>query len=335
MHDLNILFIGKDNSMAVGAPGNQYEFKQAIGKHANCKYVGEGHPDYIPNESVDKTVKRVMPDADWVIDDNIEYYIKHKKNKGCNAGLFISDLHACHIRGIKNPVEWANFLNKANYDGIFMRYPLIYGTGYRPEVFYEVLGERSRWVPWSVNIDKFYPRDEKKYDVSFLGAVEECYPLRKKMFEGLYFAARGHKVLCKKPPVNMEGRKDFNKDEIVGDIYADTLGSTRISIFDCSIYRYPLLKFFEGGASGCLLMSDAPAMGVRLGFRNHITYTEVNELNWEEGLQFFLENPKEVKKIANPCMKMVRKYHTHDTRARQFCKILDEWDISLPQPQTV
>lgn len=319
---LNILFVGPNNDKVMGATKNQYEFKKAIGKYAKCKYVGKGHPDYIAGETTDESVNHVMPDADWVIDDNINYYVKDKKARDYKLGLFISDLHAKHDQGIRNPVEWANLLNRAGYDGVFMRYPLVHGTGYRPEIFYEVLGERAHWVPWSVNTEKFYPRDEKRYDVALLGAKEDCYPLRKKMFEGIYFVARGHRILCRECPPDIDRRTKFSDDEIVGDRYAEALGRSRILIFDCSTYRYPILKFFEGMASGCLVMSDAPTMGKRLGFIHRITYSEIDEVTWEEGLKFFLEHPKEARKIARPGTDMCRKYHSHETRAEQFCQLL-------------
>lgn len=165
-----------------------------------------------------------------------------------------------------------------------------------------------------------------KYDVAFLGALTETYPLRKTICEGLPFIARGHRILCREPPYGDSYKRNYDnlhENYIVGDDYAEALGSSRILIFDCSVYRYPILKFFEGGASGCLLMSDPPAMSKRLGFRHRETYAEIDAVTWEDGLRYYLENPREAKKIADRGMKMTRKYHDHDVRAKQFLQILE------------
>lgn len=324
---LNILFLNEKNDTVFGEPYTQYEFEQTMGKYANCKYAGAGFPDYIAGESMDKTVKRVMPNVDWVIDDDKSYHIKKPENRKYKVGVFINDLHGKGLYDIRSPVEWGNMILKAEYDGVFMRTPLLYGSSYRPEVITDILGDKAHWVPNSVNTEKFYPRKEKKYDVAFIGAIYGCYPLRQRIYNDIFYVARGHKILRGglAPRGVIKENADKSGDRcFVGDAYAEALGSTRILIFDCSIYRYPVLKFFEGGASGCLVMSDAPAMAERLGFIPRVTYTEIAAHNWEDGLKFFLENPSEVKKIAGPGMKMVRKYHSHEARGKQFVSMLED-----------
>ena len=324
---MNILFLGdiiKDN---FGGPYTQYEFEQTVGKYAACKYAGEGFPDHVAGETMNETVRRVMPDADWVIDDDKSYHIRKPKNRSYKVGVFINDLHGKHLYGIKNPVKWANMIMSADYDGVFMRHPLLYGTSYQPDVVSRILGGKAHWVPHSVNIDKFYKRGEVKYDVAFIGATYDCYPLRKIIYDNIFYVARGYRVLRGGMAPGGVIKKNSSKPGdhyLVGDDYAEALGSTRILIFDCSIYRYPLMKFFEGAASGCLVMSDAPSLGERLGFKHRETMVEVNLQNWEEALQFFLDNPDEAKKIADAGMKNTRKNHSHAIRSRQFVGLLKE-----------
>ena len=322
---LKILWLRENGENIIGAHTTQYEFEQVVGKYADCKYAGKGFPDYVAEETIEQTVDRVMPDADWVMDSDTNYHIKKPQDKSYKVGVFISDIHGKHLYGINNPVEWAYMLKKAEYDAIFMRIPLIYGTPYRPEVVYEILQDNARWLPWSVNINKFYRRDEMKYDVTFLGARGDNYPLRKIITEGIYHVARGYKILCSAyPTLGGQPKSRYGSDYIIGDKYYDALGSSRILIFDVSRYRYPLIKLFEGSASGCLLMTDPPAMNKRLGFRHRLTYAEIDDVTWEEGLQYYLKHPKEAKKIADRGMRMTRKYHTHEVRAQQFVKILKE-----------
>lgn len=324
---LNVLFTRQNGSGLVGAPNVQHEFEQVMGKYANCAYAGKGFPDYIEGESMDECVQRVMPDADWVFDDDFSYHVPKTWDRKYKVAVFISDLHGKHLYGISNPVEFANMIVKAGYDAVFMRTPLVYGTSYRPEVFYEVLGDVAIWMPWSVDVNRYYRREETKYDVAFLGALNESYPLRKTICEGLPFVARGHRILCREPPYGDSYNRQYDSyydNYIIGDKYSEALGSTRILIFDTSKYRYPILKLFEGSASGCLLMTDPPAMAKRLGFRHRDTYAEIDAVTWEDGLRYYLENPKQAKKIADRGMKMTRKYHSHDVRCVQLIKALKE-----------
>lgn len=327
MKKLRVLMLERDNHDRVGAPLTQWEFEQTVGKYATCAYAGEGFPDYHPNESMDETVKRVMPDAGWVIDKDNNFNVEKPKDRSYKVGVFLSDLHAKNTYGIDNPVKWAKMLKESNYDALFLRYPFVYGCGYRPEIVLDSLGDRAHWVPWSVNLDNFYPREEKKHDVTFLGSTSDCYPLRKAIWEGLYFAARGYKILMREAPPGPKSQgtyKELREKYIVGKDYAEALGSTRIMLFDCSYYLYPILKFFEASASGCLIMCNESSMGKKLGFIPSETMIDIREATWEEALQYYLKNKEEAQVIANRAMEMCRENHNHDTRSSAFVNKLRE-----------
>jgi len=324
---MKILMLEKNNKGKIGAPLTQWEFEQTVGKYATCAYAGEGYPDYKPNESMDEIVRRVMPNADWVIDKDDNFHAEKPEDRSYKVGVFISDLHAKHSYGLGDPVKWANLLKESNYDAYFMRYPYVYGTTHRSEIVLEALGDKAHWVPWSVNIDNFYPRDEKKYDVAFLGSTYDCYPLRKVIREGLFFAARGYKVLMRNAPpgpLSQAPYKDLRDRYVVGKDYAETLGSTRIMLFDCSYYLYAILKFFEASASGCLIMCNEPSMGKKLGFIPGETMINIDEKNWEEALQYYLKNKEEAQVIADKCMDACRAMHNHDIRAKSWILKLKE-----------
>lgn len=325
MRKIKILFLERNNSNRIGAPLTQWEFEQAVGKQATCKYAGEGYPDYKPNESMDETVKRVMPDADWVIDKDDNFHAEKPEDRSYKVDIFISDLHAKHSYGLDSPVKWAELLKSCNYDAIFMRYPLVYGANHNPKVVLDSLGPIAHWIPWSVNLESFYPRKEKRYDVAFLGSTYDCYPLRKAVWEGLYFAARGYKVLRRNAPpgpLSQAPYKDLREKYIVGKDYCEALGSSKILLFDCSYYLYLILKFFEASASGCLIMCNEASMGKKAGFIPGENYINVDEGNWEEALQYYLKNPEEAQMIADRGMEMTRELHGHDIRAYAFAEKL-------------
>lgn len=326
MVSLNVLFLTRKGEDCVGAPGTRHEFEQEVAKHAECKFAGEGWPLYRAGESMDVTVERVMPDADWVIDKDNDLHNKKPKNRRYRVGVFSSDLHGKHFYETGSPIKYAEMVNDAGYDAVFMRYPMLYGTKYSPKAFLENLGPEAHWVPWSVNPDKFKPRRPFKHDVSFIGWISDVYPLRKRIWEDLYYVARGYRVLRRRAPTGTTFERTYEslKDKfLVGDAYAEAVGSTRILLFGCSRYLYPIQKFFEGTASGCLVMSNAPSMCKQLGFVSRDTFIEVHEGNWEDGLMYFLENPLQAKIIANRGRKLTLENHTHEVRAQQWLEVLE------------
>jgi len=273
---------------------------------------------------MDLTVKRVMPDCDWVIDRDNHLDEKTPKNRDYKVGHFMSDLHGKHHYGITSPVGYAKLLNSVGYDAVFMRYPSLYGTRYQPKVVYDWIRCDRHWVPWSVDVDAFAPKP-KSVDVSFIGTVGACYPLREDIWEKLYIAARGYKIIRERAPRGKTYDRDIQglKDNyLIGEGYRDALAKTRILIFGCSIYRYALQKFFEGSSSQCLIMSNEPGMAKKLGFVDGKSYVEVDEGSWEEKLRYYLDNIYEAKRITREGMKNVLMNHSHQTRATQFLGLL-------------
>jgi len=323
MTDLNILWLTHKGDGYVGAPQTQYGFEQEVAKITNSVFAGEGWKDFKRNESIPETVERCMPDADWVIDRDNNLTPK-PRNTSYKIGHFISDIHAKHKYNMNNPVEYVELLNKVGYDKIFMRYPLLYGTNHRPKIVYDRLNCAKEWSPWSADIDYYTPA-EKSVDVSFIGRVNDAYPLRRLMWNGLYYVGRGRKLIREQPPFGTTYQRDIAKHQeqhLVGDKYRDALAETRILIFGCSIYRYALQKFTEASASGCLMICNQPTMNKRLGFIDGETYVEVDEVDWEEKLLYYMDNPEEAEKIATNGMKNTRKLHSHKVRAQQFLEML-------------
>ena len=316
---MKILWLEKNGEHLYGGPNTQHEFRHTVAKYAECAYAGEGYPDHRPGERLQDTVKRVMPDADWVIDANNALESPKPKKRRYRIGVFITDIHAKHHYGIDNPVSFANKVNEAGYDSIFMRAPLLYGTSYRPNIFIDTVKCDKHWVPNSVDVGKYLVKKKRDIDVAFIGATYDCYPLRKEINEGLYYAARGHHILCRG---GARGPNDAKTNQVLGGDYVDALLRSRILIFDCSVYRYPVMKFFEGMAAGCMVMSDAPYMADKLGFVHRVSYAEINLLNWDEALQYYLEHPEDVDRIAAQGRKVVKRQHSHDVRAKQLVSIL-------------
>jgi len=317
---MNVLWLTRKGKNYVGAPSTRHGFEVAVAKITKSTFAGKEWPLHIPGEHMEDTVKRLMPDVDWVIDrDN---NLLEPKPEGINVAHFISDLHAKHYYDMRTPEGHITMLNNAGYDAIFMRYSEVYGTG-SPSDIYKFLLPSAYWIPWSFDPNRFYPRPLRKYDVAFLGNVNaKVYPLRRLIRDELHQLGDKYKTFTSTSPKGKTFERKIS-EHLAGDKYADVLGHSAISIFDCSIYRYPLQKFFESLASGCLVVSTKPHGAESLGLIDGLTYVEINKDNWKKQLHYYLENPTEGKKIADRGHKIAHKYHTHEVRAGQFVKCLE------------
>ena len=327
MTDMNVLWLTHRGDGYVGAPQTQYDFEQTVAKHCNCEFAGEGWENYVPNERLDDTVKRVMPDVDWVIDADNAYHLPKPDKRSYQIAHFITDIHAKHHYGLASPVAYAQLINGVGYDKLFLRYKHLYGTKYRPDAFWDWLKPKKHWLPWSVDDKKHQPGREKNIDVAFIGTTGTCYPLRNLIKEGLYYVARGKRVVVSEAPRGKTYERmveSLKQSHLVGESYRDALGRTRILIYGCSVYRYPLQKFFEATASKCLVMCNEPSGAKELGFIDGKTYVMIDEGDWEEKLQYYLANVGEADRMRRGGLKNTLMKHNHEVRAKQFLEALNQ-----------
>lgn len=325
MKDLRILFLTRKGEGYVGAPQTYHEFEQEVGKIAECKWAGLGWPLYKAYESMDETVQRVMPDCDWVI-DNKNTFTKTPKNRSYRVGVFLSDLHGKYSHNILSPSGFCDLVNRCGYDSVFMKYLEIHGTWHDPNLFQRRLKPEIHFLPWSVDTEKFKRGRRKKIDLTFIGNTSgPMYPLRQAIYDNLLHVGRDYKTVRSKSPKGgtFERRVDMlQQNHYVGERYADLLNNTRIMLFGCSQYRYPVQKYFEAAASGCLILANEPSNAKDLGFINSYTYVDINEKEWENTATWCLENWDQVKKIPTYAVKNIARNHTHRVRAREFLEML-------------
>lgn len=326
MEDLNILFLTRKGEGCVGAPQTFYEFEQAVGRIANCKWAGKDWSLHRPGEDMRGTVERVMPDADWVIVDRDDTWAT-PKNRWFKVGMFLSDLHGKHSMRIGSPEEFMRLINGAGFDAVFMKYLEIHGfREVNPLLFMKSLKGRIHFLPWSVDVSK-HRWGEKTVDAAFMGSHQpRVYPLRDAMWNGMPHVCGRHSFIRVSTPTT-GGTYERKVDKLmekhyVGDKYVDALNHSKILLFGSSIYRYPVQKYFEGSASGCLLLCDEPSNAKELGFVDGETYIKVNLHNWGDKLKYCLENYDEVKHVAENGMRNTVEKHSHEKRAQEFLGML-------------
>jgi len=326
MEELNILFLSRNGEGCVGAPQTFHEFETAVGKIANCKWAGKGHPLHRVGESMGATVARVMPDADWVIADRDNTWSLPEK-RDYKVGVFLSDLHGKYNMGIGTPTGFCELINSAGFDAVFMKYMEVHGHAVDPHIFENNLNCKVYHVPWSVDCDK-HRWVKKRVDATFIGSHQRnIYPLRDDMFNNMLYHCKGYTAVREQSPHGKTYERRVNelkKTYYVGDKYVKLLNESKIMLFDSSKYRYPIQKFFEASASACLIISDEPSTAKKLGFINEKTYLDVNGFDWEDTFIYALENYESVKHIARNALKNAVIHHSHEARAVEWLEMLKQ-----------
>jgi len=325
---MKILFLTERSDNNVGV-FNYHGLERAIHEITDwCEWAGPGWGLHRPGESVNDTIKRVMPDADLVVCPR-ETLIDAGKIRARTC-IMITDLHGKHNWGLKNPIEFATALNKARYNIVFSRYKEVHGSGVSPQIFPQILGDKFKWLPWSMDPDYYYRfKGEPKNDLLFLGSVHpSVYPLRYSMATGFTsfcnrnnlssYMSQGIGIPVWEAKIDELEAKGFP----VGSNYAQLLGTSRAILFGNSKFKYPLQKNFEVRASGCLAVSDAPVGAEELGFNDGVDYVEVSPDNWRTKIHYYLENWDIGKKVAARGRQLFLERHTHRIRARQIIDML-------------
>lgn len=321
---------------------NMYYLEQAIGKIAECKWAGHGHELHVRGEDLNDTVRRVMPDADWVIihdkmHTKFKYAVRIPKKRICKVAYSTSDLHNSPPLRLKeyNDGNWDAFLMQVTQTAIG------YGpTGEgrplmetNPTYFLDNLNAPTFFMALSINPELFKPLGQpKEHDVTFLGAHHmKYYPLRAWFWQDLPILAEfyGWKLLIRGTPpgVSLVSR---NIDEllargyIVGEKYAEVLALSKIFIFSGGRVRYPVKKYFEGMACGTCVFADTPLTAEELHFIPDWNFVEINNENWSDKILYYLEHDEEREKIARRGYETVMKYHTNSIRAQELIKFLEE-----------
>lgn len=255
-------------------------------------------------------------------DNNLEEY--RGRARSYRVGLFISDLHGKNHYGY-DAHEYYQALSKSGYDALFMRYTHLGTQDVRRKIKVP-----NHFIPWSVDTNTFYPR-EKTIDVSFTGCTDNIvYPFRTKIYEELPRVIKRNNTNKSVTSIITTLPKDFYgsrisqwkkaKNVYVGERYADLLGRSRISIFTSSIYRYPLLKYFEAMASGCCVLADDPACCGELDFWGN--FYPIIEDDWVKPFYYYLNAPDKSKRMGHKATRLIKTRHSHSVRADEFVRLL-------------
>ncbi|MEW9672180.1 glycosyltransferase [Ammoniphilus sp. 3BR4] len=307
MKHLKLLILVKPFGKLYPKHRPKYDFLEAIAKFS---YVKFWHQD----GDIRTILRRLNFKPDFIYHFDVGYnYSLSPKITGLNLvdipkGTYIYDEHwnpASRIRYLQN--NKIDIIFSPNKSTFLRRYPK-----FKP---------KFRFLPYSINPhvmkDWQLPKDR---DFMLIGSSpKEWYPFRNEVYkrmrdvEGFEFLPHpGHKS----PP---------SKNLMVNGKYAQELNRAKIYFTCGSKFQYPLAKFFEVPACGTLLLAEPNQDIFDLGFKDGVHFVACNKTDFYEKAMYYLENEEERNEIVKNGHDFVHAYHTHEVRAKQFLKYIDDF----------
>jgi glycosyltransferase involved in cell wall biosynthesis len=196
------------------------------------------------------------------------------------------------------------------------------------------------WLPMSVPGEIFHATgsEDRPVDAFWLGALTWFYPLRMKMTGRLPHMGINYQQAPLKT-LDVPFLKRAKKDPSLWDKhqrwYADQLRQAKAMCLCGSIFNYPVQKYFESMACGCLVLAPVPRNANLLGFKDGETMVEVNTENWEDRLRYFLDHEDERRFITDNALDLVRRRFTCEASAghliKKLASVMDGADVeTLP-----
>ncbi|MBU2652604.1 MAG: glycosyltransferase [Bacteroidetes bacterium] len=207
------------------------------------------------------------------------------------------------------------------------------------ELFKTVLQPRLKhakllWKPWGVPGWIFHPPavDHRPVDVFFQGSESFFYPLRVLMLQRLHQEARaGAVTLNHVPRMTHEDdaafRADYAKFDDHQRSYADSLRRAKVFPFCPGVGAYPVQKYLEAMACGCLVVAPLPRDAELLGFVDGKTTVDCGPDDFMEKIYHYLQHEDERRAIADRAAELVLQRYTCEAQVRtvmgQLRQVLD------------
>jgi len=194
----------------------------------------------------------------------------------------------------------------------------------------------SRWLPPSVPIDIYKNLGLNRiYDICLLGRVyHSMYPLRTIIWKTLLqenFEPRNNiefkvnnKILKIFYRYRPRGWGYTPETTLMRETYVEAINKCKIFPFDGSIYKLPILKYFECMATKTLALADTPLDAEDLHFKAGYNYIEIDKENFIDKIIYYLDNEKEQKKITENGVATIFRYHSMETRVKQLINYMKE-----------
>jgi spore maturation protein CgeB len=178
---------------------------------------------------------------------------------------------------------------------------------------------RLVWFPHHVPSEIFHSYHvPKDIPLLLIGATfPHIYPLRHKISQHFYrdprFVQRSH------PGYGVV------KKGLSGERYAKEISRAHIFLTCDSIHHFPLLKYFEVLACGTLLAASGSQELTDLGFVDGKTFVAINETNFKEKVEYYLQNEALRNQIVKNGLALIQQRHTTEIRAREMIHVIQQF----------
>ena len=117
----------------------------------------------------------------------------------------------------------------------------------------------------------------------------------------------------------------YDKGAIVGERYVETLGRSKVMVAGSSVYKYPLLRYFEGMACKTAVVGDGSAMLDRCGLRNVHEFWQSSRKSWVYDVRTLLRDEAFREFMVEKAYKAVFENHSAEVRAKQMLEHMKEY----------
>ena len=301
MERINLLFITKDRSQQLER--SSFYLEKELAKRTNLiRWEHDGNIQGIVNQLP------IKPDFILLNDYKPEYrpFIRGLKDLTIPHGILMHDLHY--------KLSKRNFL-------IHQEKPALIFCHYR-DAFKKWLPDhinRLVWFPHHVPAEIFRPYQvPKTIPMLLIGATyPHIYPFRHVISQ----------QLSRDPRFVQYSHPGYGvvKKGLTGELYAKEISKAKIFLTCDSIHHFPLLKYFEVLACGTLLAAPASLELTDLGFIDGETFVAINEVNFKEKINEYLNNESLRDPIVQNGIELIHQRHTTAIRAQEMVQTIQQF----------
>jgi hypothetical protein len=162
---------------------------------------------------------------------------------------------------------------------------------------------------------------QKQYDVITVGAMWNFYKFRGYMHNVL---SQKHKGMGIRYKNYSHCGINYTHNGFVRERYAQAINQSHMLVSCGGRYHLAFNKIFESMACRTLYVGEKPYGEKELHMEDGVNYVAVTPDNFIDKIKYYLEHPEEMEFIKENGMKMCKKYHTIDARAKDFAKLLED-----------
>lgn len=284
--------------------------RSRLSRKASALIFGKVYPSICRHNDI-KNIRKIVsfrkPDI-LVMGERFLSYLNYKENLGTPVPkiLIVNDIH--HV--LKRIHDLATYIDENNIVLVLSR------LKYTIPALKKYLSVDIKWLPWSVQTSVFKNYGSaKKFDVFSSGVVSGYYPTRKKI-KSLGYYYQKYPVT---PLFGSMSQKGIKVD------YARKLSSSKIFLFTNSHLYFPIMKYFEGMASNCLVVAPTPNDCEDLHFipgKNFVHVDQNSLKDIREVIKYYLDNKEERMSMISCANEMIKEYHTTETRVDEFMEMV-------------